>query len=211
VVACRSLRADVEPAVDAAFTTTLGVIERDLDLPVEHVDDVFADDQLALNWFVISSAELAQALAPHEDRWSELEPGLVDILRFGTRVSLADYLSAQRKRYEAAAKLEQLLGTDTVLVTPTLNVTSWGPTGPLPDHAGSVTGDPSIAVNTVEMNFTGHPAVSVPMGVGPEGLPIGLQVVAARFHDGLALGLAAGLEQAQPWSAVAPAHQPFSL
>jgi Asp-tRNA(Asn)/Glu-tRNA(Gln) amidotransferase A subunit family amidase len=211
VVACRSLRSDVEPAVDRAFTTTLEVIERDLGIPIDPIDDVFDDDQLALSWFVVSAAELAQALAPHEARWGEFEQGLCDILRYGKGVSLADYLSAQRKRYAAAARLESLLGDDAVLVTPTLNVTSWDPTGPLPDHAGSVTGDPSIAVNTVEMNFTGHPAVSVPMGTSPEDVPIGLQVVAPRFRDALALGVAAGLEQAQPWTPVAPAYQPFAV
>ena len=55
-------------------------------------------------------------------------------------------------------------------------------------------------MNTVEFNFTGQPAVSVPMGTSPEGVPIGLQVIAPRFEDHLALGLAAGLEQAQPWA-----------
>lgn len=211
VVACRSLRADVEPAVADAFTATLGVIERDLGIPVETVDDVFGDDQLALQWFVISSAELAQALAGDEARWGELDAGLQSILRYGQGIALDDYLAAQRARYAATARLEALLAPDAVLVTPTLNVTSWAPAGPLPDCAGSVTGDPSIAVNTVEFNHTGHGAVSVPMGTSPEGVPVGLQVVAPRFADRLALGLAAGLEQAQPWPATAPGYQPFTI
>ena len=102
-------------------------------------------------------------------------------------------------RYDAAATLEALLGTDGVLLTPTCNVTSWAPTGPLPDAAGDVLGDPGIAVNTVEMNFTGHPAVSVPIGTASEGVPIGMQVIAPRFADRLALGLAAALETVRPW------------
>jgi Asp-tRNA(Asn)/Glu-tRNA(Gln) amidotransferase A subunit family amidase len=211
VVACRSFRADVEPAVDAAFTTTLAVLADDLGLAVEQVDDVFPDESLPLSWFVIGSAELAQALAAHEDRWDDFEPGLAGLLRFGKSVSLADYLAAQRTRYEAAATLEALLGADGVLVTPTLNVTSWSPTGPLPDCAGAVTGDPSIAVNTLELNFTGHPGVSVPMGRSPEGVPIGLQVAAPRFRDELALGVAAQLEQAQPWPLTAPGYEPFAI
>ena len=210
VLSCRSLRADVDPSVDAAFSTTLAVIENDLGLPVEHVDHVF-DDSIPLSWFVIGSAELAQAFAASEDRWDDFEPGLAGVLRFGRGISLVDYLAAQRQRYEAAATLEALLQDDAVLVTPTLNVTSWPPAGPLPDRAGSVAGDPSIAVNTVELNFTGHPGVSVPIGVSPEGVPIGLQVAAPRFRDRLALGLAAGLEGAQPWRATAPGYEPFSI
>ena len=94
-------------------------------------------------------------------------------------------------------------------MTPTLNVTSWAPSGPC-RGGGLVTNDPAIAVNTVEFNFTGQPAVSVPMGISPEGVPIGLQVVAPRFADQLALGLAAGLEAAQPWAPTAPGYEPFS-
>jgi Asp-tRNA(Asn)/Glu-tRNA(Gln) amidotransferase A subunit family amidase len=48
------------------------------------------------------------------------------------------------------------------------------------------------------------------MGVGPEGVPMGLQVIAPRFADALALGLAEGLERAQPWPACAPGFEPFS-
>ena len=96
-----------------------------------------------------------------------------------------------------------------MLVTPTCNVTSWAPTGPLPDAAGDVTGDPAIVVNTVELNFTGHPAVSVPIGTAPDGVPIGMQIVAPRFGDRLALGLAAELETARPWPSTAPGYETF--
>ena len=41
-----------------------------------------------------------------------------------------------------------------------------------------------------DLNFTGHPAVSVPLGYDAFGVPFGLQIVAPRFADGLALGLA---------------------
>jgi aspartyl-tRNA(Asn)/glutamyl-tRNA(Gln) amidotransferase subunit A len=210
IVACRTLRADVDPAVEAAFTRTLGVIERDLGIPVETIDKVFDDDQLPYSWFTVGSAELAQALAWCRDEWSTFEPGLTWMLEVGAGVSTADYLASQRKRYEVAQRLESLLHGEAVLVTPTLNVTSWAPEGPLPQEAGAVTNDPSVAVNTVDFNYTGHPSVSVPMGIGPEGVPMGLQVIAPRFADALALGLTEGLEQAQPWPAVAPGYEPFT-
>ena len=87
-------------------------------------------------WFTISSAELAQSMAWCEDRWDEFEPGLTRTLRFGARVSTSDYIAAQRVRFDAAATLEALLAGDAVLVTPTCNVTSWGPNGPLPTTRG---------------------------------------------------------------------------
>ena len=90
-------------------------------------------------WFTISSAELAQSMAWCEDRWDEFEPGLTRTLRHGARVSTSDYIAAQRVRFDAAATLETLLAGDAVLVTPTCNVTSWEPNGPLPTTAGTVT------------------------------------------------------------------------
>jgi amidase len=66
-------------------------------------------------------------------------------------------------------------------------------------------------MNTVDSNFTGHPAVSAPMGLDENGVPCGIQIVAPRFADGLALGLAALIEKVQPWPLVAPGYTPFSL
>jgi Asp-tRNA(Asn)/Glu-tRNA(Gln) amidotransferase A subunit family amidase len=51
----------------------------------------------------------------------------------------------------------------------------------------------------------------VPIGISAEGVPIGMQVAAPRFADRLALGLAAALEQAQPWPLAAPGFEPFGL
>jgi Asp-tRNA(Asn)/Glu-tRNA(Gln) amidotransferase A subunit family amidase len=214
VVACRTFRADVDPAVEAAFDATVAAIGDDLGIAVEVVDRVFTRDDLAFQWFLAGSAELAQSLAAVRDRWDAFEPTLQLMLQVGEAVTLPDYLAAQRVRYQVAAELEELVaGTDDrppgVLITPTLNVTSWAPEGPLPDTAGAVHDDPAIAVNTMELNMTGHPGVSVPMGIGPEGVPIGLQIAAPRFADALALGLAAALEQARPWPATAPGHDPF--
>jgi Asp-tRNA(Asn)/Glu-tRNA(Gln) amidotransferase A subunit family amidase len=209
VVACRTLRADVDPEVERAVDATVAAVADELRIPISRVDRVFTDAALPFRWFQISAAELAQSLAEYEDRWDELEPGLAGVLRFGASVGLPDYLASQRARYEAAASLAALLGDDTVLVTPTCNATSWPPEGPLASAAGVVTDDLSIAVNTVEFNFTGHPSVSVPVGVSSEGVPIGMQIVAPRFGDDLALGLAAGLEAVQPWPHTAPGYEPF--
>ena len=40
---------------------------------------------------------------------------------------------------------------------------------------------------------------------------MGLQIVAPRFRDDLALGLAAALEEARPWPQVAPGYEPFPV
>jgi amidase len=53
-------------------------------------------------------------------------------------------------------------------------------------------------------NWTGQPAMSVPMHQTPQGLPIGVQFF-GRFGDEATLfRLAAQLENAQPWKNLRP-------
>ena len=54
---------------------------------------------------------------------------------------------------------------------------------------------------THPFNFTGHPAASVPAGLTPGGLPVGLQVVGRRFADELVITLCRRVEQVRPWIA----------
>jgi aspartyl-tRNA(Asn)/glutamyl-tRNA(Gln) amidotransferase subunit A len=63
---------------------------------------------------------------------------------------------------------------------------------------------PSWTPFTYPFNLTGQPALSVPCGFSSDGLPIGLQFVAARFNDasvlraGQAYQLAAPLTDKRP-------------
>lgn len=52
---------------------------------------------------------------------------------------------------------------------------------------------------TATFNVSGNPAVSLPLGQSVEGLPIGVQLVAAHGREDLLLQVAAQLEQAVPW------------
>lgn len=49
-------------------------------------------------------------------------------------------------------------------------------------------------------NLTGHPAISIPAGQTPDGLPTGIQAVAPWFAEQRLMDLSAALEHLQPWS-----------
>jgi amidase len=53
---------------------------------------------------------------------------------------------------------------------------------------------------TSQFNMTGQPAVSVPLYWTPDGLPVGVQLVAAYGREDLLVQVASQLEQAAPWS-----------
>ena len=49
-------------------------------------------------------------------------------------------------------------------------------------------------------NMTGAPAISVPMGFGAVGVPVGLQLAAPHWREPLLYGVAAAYEDAAPWT-----------
>ena len=56
------------------------------------------------------------------------------------------------------------------------------------------------AIFTAGFNSSGQPAISLPMHWSEDGLPIGIQLVAAYGREDVLLRVAAQLEQAQPWA-----------
>jgi len=58
---------------------------------------------------------------------------------------------------------------------------------------------------TSVFNYTSQcPALSVPAGFTDEQLPVGLQVVARRSRDDVALQIGAAVERVRPWNARRP-------
>jgi amidase len=66
----------------------------------------------------------------------------------------------------------------------------------------------SMAAFCAPFNITGQPAISLPMGQGDTGLPIGVQLVAAPWEEGRLLRVAAQLEVARPWADRRPPSTP---
>ncbi len=204
VVAIRGLRGAIEPTVGDAFDKMTHSIESDLGLPVE-VAESYTNVDIVMCWVRSAAVELAQSLLHVRDRWDEFEPSLRFQLEMGVDVKATDYVEDQRIRFHALADLERLIGPDGVLVCPTLNVECFPAEGPVQI---SVTGSrvPGSAFNTMDFNATGNPGVSIPMGLDSYGVPMGFQIIAPRFGDGLALGLAGALEQVRPWPTTAPGY-----
>jgi aspartyl-tRNA(Asn)/glutamyl-tRNA(Gln) amidotransferase subunit A len=77
--------------------------------------------------------------------------------------------------------------------------------GPMPAEVDGVrVGRPNNGALTIPGNISGYPAISIPAGVTPSGLPVGLQVYARRHEDALLLDLALAMERVRPWPLVAP-------
>ncbi|MEZ4707644.1 MAG: amidase [Caldilineaceae bacterium] len=86
-----------------------------------------------------------------------------------------------------------------LLVTPTM--------AQLPPLIGAEHGIGAFGLFCMPFSFTGQPALSLPLHRSTQGLPVGVQLVAAYGREDLLLQIAAQLERAQPWIE----HYPFKI
>jgi Asp-tRNA(Asn)/Glu-tRNA(Gln) amidotransferase A subunit family amidase len=97
-----------------------------------------------------------------------------------------------RRRFEFEQAVAELFAGIDVLLTPSTAVPAFAAEGPPPGGAMSTP-------FTMLANLCWNPATSVPAGLTADGLPVGLQIVARRHRDDVALRLAEILEDARPW------------
>ena len=193
------------------FADALRALEADLGLAVEPLEpgQVLRSGNIDADWTLAASAEQALEMGREwiEANAERLHPAFGGAMRFGLGVAFEDYMAARRRRFAYVRELDELLGADAVIVTPTMASEGFPADGLLSGE--DLPGTPWSAYNTQAQNVTGHPALSVPAGICPNGVPFGLQITGPRFRDGLVLALGAAWEQARPWPRVAPGYEEF--
>ncbi len=198
--------------VRASFQSALARVELDLGLPVEPLGGgVLRSGDSGADWLTMCAAEHVHHLGAglvraNLERFSE--PFRARMER-GLAVGIDEYLAVRRRRFDYVRELDLLLGEDAVLLLPTLGYGGWRPDGVIPETGREARREGYS--NTRETNLTGHPSLSVPAGISPNGLPFGLQIVGPRFRDDLVLNVGAAWEAANPWPPVAPGFEPFEV
>jgi Asp-tRNA(Asn)/Glu-tRNA(Gln) amidotransferase A subunit family amidase len=149
------------------------------ELPMPEVG-VPALDALEHIMFTEAGANYSGLVSRHPDGASERLKGLVER---GNAIATADYVAARREqlrlRREVSARLS---GFDAVLTVPA--------TGEAPEGLGD-TGDASYCAPWTLMGF---PAITVPVTVSANGLPLGVQLVGAFGKDFTTLRVAKFVE-----------------
>ncbi|WP_120723226.1 amidase [Streptomyces hundungensis] len=178
----------VRPAVAAAVRAAVTRLA-ELGAYVEEMDPDFADpiDAFHTLWNA-GAARLVAQLSPGQR--ALLDPGLRAIAARGARLSALDLLAAQEARIELGRRMARFHRRYDVLATPTLPITAFeagreAPAGPGPQRWTGWT------PFTYPFNLTQQPAATVPVGTDADGLPIGLQLIAARYGERAVLRAAA--------------------
>lgn len=150
-------------------------------------------------WFEIATAEcLGVRGVEWREKRDELDPYTIKLLSEAQDRGI-DMPRAKKARLEALAFLEKLLtqaGAD-ILVTPTMECEAWAADRYWPERiGGQAQSADAFGANLFLANLIGAPAASIPMGVGNEGMPLGLQVLGRPGADELVVGAALAIERA---------------
>ena len=180
---------------------SLGHHVEEIDAPVP---DSFVDDFLAY-WSLLATFLLAtgkHTFDPSFDRRRTdnlsrglARHGLSKLYRLPltiTRLRLSRYVSARFFRgYD--------VGLTPVLALPTPELGWLDPTQPYEVVIDRLV---HLATFTPLQNATGDPGISLPLGVGTNGMPIGVQVTASQGHEARLLEVAYELEEARPFARI---------
>jgi aspartyl-tRNA(Asn)/glutamyl-tRNA(Gln) amidotransferase subunit A len=153
----------------------------------------------------ILAAEAYAFHAPYIAKSPDLyQPETRERVNQGAAVSIVAYVEARRELDRLRRKAGGLFSAVDVIITPTT------PTPPMTIAEATQRQVPALgrdvlARNTRVFNVFGLPAISIPCGFTPAGLPVGMQIAAPPFAESKLLTLANAYQQATDWHLRRPA------
>lgn len=180
--------AGVRAAVEVLADLGAIVIERDPGLP----DPIETFDR---HWF-IPSAYVYGMMTPEQQ--AVVDPGFRQVAELGAKYGVMDYMQAMSDRAKYGSEMSVFLDEFDLLITPTLTVPAF--------DVGELVADKTMQTRWTDwtpfsypFNLTQQPACSVPVGFTMAGLPIGMQIVAGKYKESLALRAARAYEALHPF------------
>jgi amidase len=198
---------EADPECVAAVRQTARLLEaagHDVEEASPPLDEI---DSLA-SFTTITGVHIATEL----ERWSartgdpigehDVEPFNWTFAELGRATTGSGYMTALDELQAMGRLLCAWWNDFDVFVCPTLSeplpeLGVFAPTAELFDNLELMS---ALAQFTPPFNLTGQPAISLPMHWTPNGLPIGVQLVAAYGREDILIRVASQLEQAQPWA-----------
>jgi aspartyl-tRNA(Asn)/glutamyl-tRNA(Gln) amidotransferase subunit A len=144
---------------------------------------------------------MAEAFAIHEADMQTrlLDYGEMTASRFvlGAAITASDYINALRARRELTDAVNATLSRYDALLSISGLSTAPRFDAKLDNRASA------SPMQTIPFNVTGHPAMSVPVSLASDGLPIGVQVVGRPFDEAMVFRIGRAIETLSGWERVA--------
>ena len=173
---------------------------------VEEVDPGFEDPVEAFHvlWFSGAAKVLEQyGRAAGPAARERVDPDLRRVTKSAAAYTASDYLDATAVRMDIGLRMGLFHKRYDLLVTPTMPIPAFAAGQAAPDGWPAQLWT-SWTPYTYPFNLTQQPAISVPCGFAGAGLPVGLQLIAARHQDALVLRAAQAYEQRTRWTESIP-------
>ena len=212
----RATLRDLPRRLKIGFSPDLGyaVVQSDVATAVERAARVFEElghevefvpggpEEVGVTWGVSGGYEILSGLTELlPERAADFGRGFLTGIMHAEQMTPALFGQMRREREAlnrwCAATFERF----DLLLTPTVPYDPPAARGPLRQEVEGRRQSPSnVGAFTIPFNMSWHPAATVRAGLSRAGLPVGLQIVAARHRDDLALQAAWAFEQARPWA-----------
>jgi amidase len=214
VVTDNELKIPLTPAHrDAINDTAMTLAQLGHDVEAEHIPFPDAEVLPLFDNLYVANIGLAiahgQVLAGRSAGPDEIEPLSAAILAKANKASSITFLGSVTLLQQHCRRVVEFWADWDVMVMPV--------TAARPPLIGEIAGfgddrNPldaferavEFAPYTGLFNMTGQPAITVPAGVGPDGLPVAVQLVGRPLHEDTLLQVARQLEVARPWPTMAP-------
>lgn len=215
----QGLSADVAANIETALQELckLGATTREIDLPNSNLSIPV--------YYVLAPAEASSNLARYDGvRYGFRAEGYTDLIDmyqktraqgFGAEVKRrimigtyvlsagyydAYYLKAQQLRRLIAQDFQAAFQDCDIIIGPTTPSTAF--------NLGEKSADPVAMylsdIYTIAVNLAGLPGMSIPVGLGDNGRPVGMQIIGNHFAESLMLNVAHKYQQVTSWHSAMP-------
>lgn len=187
--------AEVDPAIArlveeaAEVLASLGAKVEARDPRIEDPHEIFK-----AHWFT-GAANLRRRFT--DQQVAKFEPELQAVCDAGAAIPHMDYIDATDQRAALALGMAEFHQEFDILLTPTLPIPAFE-AGRLAPAGTDQSNWTHWTPFSYPFNLTQQPAASIPCGFTADGLPAGLQIVAAKFNDDLVLRVARAYERECP-------------
>jgi len=187
-------------ALEAALKVLTGLGARIVDVKMPDLSDMLS------TWQTICGAEIAIAhKKDYPARADQMGPYFRMFLEGGAKVTPQELAAARAKRKAFTARFTAMLETVDAMAGPAGGDPAWPIThaiqvGPLPAyHAAWSAAAPRSAEFTMPMDLAGTPAICLPCGFSPDGLPYSIQFSGRPLSEAMLCRVAHAYEQATGW------------
>ncbi len=189
-----------------AFEQAGAIVEEvEIDIPFDHIEliDLLYRLIAPINIATIEGfkEQGVDLLGEHRDSMPAL---YVRRIEEGYAMSVTDVARDQAMRTVVNDAVQNVVNSYDFLVTPTVaavqvdNATDGNTMGP--SAVNGVDIEPLLGwCMTYFLNFSGHPAASIPAGLIDGNLPVGMQIIGDRYDDAGVLTASSVFEQIRPW------------